>query len=779
VPELKNDKMKIKPVVGLQAYAFNLSDVELLDSPFKEAMKVDAEYLLKLEPDRLLSQFRSNAGLKPKAERYGGWESAGLAGHSLGHYLSACAMYYAVTQDKQYLDRVNYIVDELEVTQKHRKTGYVGAIPKEDSIWAEVSRGNITARDFYLDGAWSPFYTVHKIMAGLLDAYLYCGNEKALRVETGIADWTGKTIGGLNDSLRWKMLICEYGGMNEVLANTYAITGNKKYLDLSYKFQDHHILDSLAMEVNVLPGKHSNTQIPKVIGVARRYELTNDQKDLRTANFFWKTMVNDYSYVTGGNSNYERLGEPDKLNDELTDNTTETCNTYNMLKLTRHMFAVNANSAYMDYYEKALYNHILASQNHKTGMVCYFVPLRMGTRKFYSDEYHTFTCCLGSGMENHVKYGESIYSRGKDSSLYVNLFIPSKLKWEEKDVTITQRDELPQFAENGKPSGSQTVSLTITCFRSVSFPIKVRHPHWAQSGIEAKVNGKSVDVKEGDDGYLVIEGDWRNGDRIDIAMPMNIYTEAMPDNPHRVALFYGPYLLAGVFGDKEPDPETGVPSIVTTQKDPNTWLAETGDELDFKTSKGTLRSPQWLPNESLSIHLIPFNETENEYYSVYWNYFTPEMWNDQMKKFEEDEKREEEIEKKTIDMLDFGDENSKKLHNFSGEKATTGERHGKKWIRGNWGGEFSFNSRVNPSGRNTLYCIYWGEDNRGRAFDILVDDKELASVDLVIYKGSKFHEITYEIPEEMTKGEQQVKLTFRAKGNNSVGPIYGIRMLKD
>lgn len=435
VPEQENPRVKVKPVVDIKAYSFHLRDVQILESPFKTAMEADVKYLLSIEPDRLLSQFRSHSGLKPKAEIYGGWENSGLAGHTLGHYLSACAMHYAVTQDPVFLKKVNYVVDELEECQKARKTGYVGAIPKEDTVFMEVSQGNIRSRGFDLNGAWSPWYTVHKVMAGLLDAYLYCNNDKALKIEQGMADWTGEILKNLDYEQLQKMLLCEYGGMNDVLVNTYAFTGNKKYLDLSYKFHDRKVLDTLALGIDNLPGKHSNTQVPKVIGTARRYELTGSKKDLDISTFFWNTVVEHHTYAPGGNSNYEYLGKKDSLNDKLTDNTMETCNTYNMLKLTRHLFALQPSAKYMDFYERALYNHILASQNHQDGMMCYFVPLRMGTKKEFSDQFNTFTCCVGSGIENHVKYGESIFFKGKDGELYVNLFIPSKLNWKEKGLT--------------------------------------------------------------------------------------------------------------------------------------------------------------------------------------------------------------------------------------------------------------------------------------------------------------------------------------------------------
>ena len=744
-----------------RAMAFDLKDVRLLDGPFKEAMEADTRFLLVLEPDRLLSEFRAHSGLEPKAKKYGGWESSGLAGHSLGHYLSACSMAYAASGDERYRQRVNYIVDELMLCQQARRTGYIGAIPREDSLWMEVAEGKIRSRGFDLNGAWSPWYTVHKVMAGLLDAFQYCNNAKALQIERGMADWTKTIVGGLSDSLLQKMLACEYGGMNEVLVNTYAVTGEQRYLDLSYKFHDRRILDSLSMGLDDLPGKHSNTQIPKVIGCARRYELTGDERDRTIAGFFWKTVVNDHSYATGGNSNYEYLGEARKLNDLLTDNTTETCNTYNMLKLTRHLFEWEPDAGLMDYYEKALYNHILSSQDHETGMMCYFVPLRMGTRKEYSDTLNTFTCCVGSGMENHVKYGESIYFKGRDGSLFVNLFIPSRLQWNEKGVTIEQQTLLP---DNDK------VTLTISTAKPVTFTLRIRKPAWVAHQMHISVNGQPLKADTlGVDGYVFFTRQWADKDKVTIQMPENFHSEPMPDNADRVALFYGPVLLAGLFGDKEPDPVKGVPVIVTSEKDPNQWIKRDG--LVFHT-KGV--------GQPVDVELVPFNRTKNEYYSVYWDRFTPEGWVMRQDQYREDKKKQQELEDRTIDRLRLGEMQPERDHTFTGEELETGEEHGQKWRSTGQGGNFSFVMKVDQAAGNTIVCSYWGSDHRGRIFNIQVDGQTIATQDLNGFKESRFYEIRYDIPQELVKGKTTVTVKFSARAsNNAVGPVYGtIRMVK-
>ena len=471
LPEKNNSKIKVKPVIKLQAYAFNLKDVRLLDGPFRHAMKMDSAYLLIIEPDRLLHRFYTNAGLPDKGKVYGGWESEGLSGHTLGHYLSACSMMYASTGNREFKTRVDYIVGELKKCQEARKTGYVGAIPNEDSIFGKLANGQIRSSGFDLNGGWSPWYTVHKLMAGLLDAYLYCYNSLAIKIVEGMASWTENTLKNLNEDQLQKMLICEYGGMNDVLVNLYSLTGTKKYLDLSYKFHDKFVLGKLANRIDPMPGKHSNTNVPKAIGCARRYELTGSKEDSTIAAFFWQTMVHHHSYVIGGNSNYEYCGEEDKLNDRLSDNTCETCNTYNMLKLTRHLFSWKPDSRLADYYERALYNHILASQNPNNGMMCYFVPLRKKKKKEFSDSFNTFTCCVGSGMENHSKYTESIYYEGSDGSLFVNLYIASELNWKEKGILLKQETSFP--AKN-------YVSFTIKTKSAQKLSIRLRHPSWAR-----------------------------------------------------------------------------------------------------------------------------------------------------------------------------------------------------------------------------------------------------------------------------------------------------------
>lgn len=760
VPEKNNAKIKMNPVVPIQAYAFNIKDVKLLNSPFGRAMSKDSAYLLLLKPNRLLYRFYKNAGLPLKDSIYGGWESEGLSGHTMGHYLSAASLMYASTGNAEFKKRVDYIVVELERCQKARKTGYVGAIPKEDSIFGNVARGKIKSGGFDLNGGWSPWYTVHKVMAGLVDAYLYADSKQALKIVIGMADWTFNTINQLPDSLRLKMLNCEYGGMNDVLANIYALTGNKKYLDLSYKFYDEFVMGKLAQRIDPLPGKHSNTNVPKAIGSARQYELTGNERDKTIASFFWETMVHHHSYVIGGNSNYEYCGKADSLNDRLSDNTCETCNTYNMLKLTRHLFALEPSAALMDYYERALYNHILASQNPTNGMMCYFVPLRMGTQKQFSDSFNTFTCCVGSGIENHSKYAESIYSEGVDGSLFINLFIPSRLNWKSKAVMIRQETNFPS---------DEKIRFHIQTNSSKNLTLRIRKPFWATKGMMVRINGKMASYTYDDYGYIVIRDHFKMNDMLELSAPMELYTEAMPDNPNRIAIKYGPLLLAGLLGKERPDPVIGTPVLLTGNRNVADWIQQTTNPLQFEMSG---------VGKPFDVKLIPFYQTYDQYYSVYWDYFTPEEWSRLQGEYEADKKREKETEERTIDNFRVGEMQPERDHNLkASEQSYVDDALGRKGREARRNNYFSFEMKVEQDKPLNLLLTYIGDD-KDRKWDLLVDGVKVQTIEWPGGKTGKFYDFEYPLPPELLKGKSKVTVRIEANYGKTAGRVFGIRVVK-
>jgi len=586
--------IKAPLAVELRVQAFPLEDVRLLDGPFRREMELDENYLLSLDADRLLRNFRANAGLPTDARPLGGWEATNceLRGHFTGHYLSACAQMYASTGEAPLIFRVNYMVGVLAACQDKLGGGYLSAFPQNFIDRVEAGQR-----------VWAPYYTLHKILAGLEDARVYCRNAQALTVAKKFGDWVIARNSKLTDAQMQAMLGTEQGGMNEALANLYALTGERKYLDISLRFNHHRVLDPAAEQQDELTGLHANTQIPKFIGAARQYELTGDDSLRRAATFFWSTVVANRSYVIGGDSDGEMFTATNRLS-QMGPHTTETCNTYNMLKLTRHLFCLEPRAAYGDYYERALYNHILASQNPETGMMCYYVPLRSGSRKEFCTPEKSFWCCTGTGVENHAKYADSIYFHD-DSGLYVNLFIPSVLHWKSKAVSIRQETRFPD---------DRAVKLVFTCRRPARLSVHLRRPAWAGDGFGVSVNGGAfTDGSTPPSGYVVIDREWKTGDTIDLFLPMRLWTESFRDDPNRFAFLRGPLVLAAPLASAQAGevvlPGSGVlaDALNPAPNSVNTFVG-TSDVIRF-------------PGQAADAATIlePFYKIYRERHQVYWD----------------------------------------------------------------------------------------------------------------------------------------------------------------
>jgi uncharacterized protein len=743
------------PALKQIAKPFTAHDVKLLDGPFLHAQQLDAQYLLSLDADRLLSWFRKEAGLEPKGEVYGGWESRGIAGHSLGHYLSACARMYQATGDKRFKEKADYVVEELKTCQQADENGYIGAIPRGREIFAEVSQGDIRSQGFDLNGGWVPWYTQHKVFAGLIDAHNYCDNADALAIALKFADWADGVTKDLNDEQWQRMLACEHGGMNEVLAELSHLSGDPKYMELAEKFYHKAILDPLSERRDELAGKHSNTQIPKIIGAARIASLTDQSKFATIAQFFWDTIVSNHSYVTGGNSLGEHLGEPGKLNDRLGASTTETCNTYNMLKLTSALFTDDPQARYTDYAERALWNHILASQSSQTGMVCYFVPLQAGGKKPFQDP-EAFTCCTGSGMENHARYGEYIYARS-DDTLWVNQFISSELNWEERGVRVKQESQLPV---EGK------IKIEFTCDTPAKFALKVRRPHWAKE-FKVLLNGKEQTALSEAGSYITLDRTWQSGDTVELDMPESLRLESMPDNPKRVAVFFGPVLLAGILPSQS---EELMPVLVTNDRPVDEWLKRTeGDTLEFKTEGVGRPTDQTLK---------PFHVIVDEPYIVYWDLFDEAGWEKLKKDYEAERERQRQLEASTVDWFQPGEMQPERDHKVEGEKTSAGEFGGRKFRHTYDGGWFSCEIALPDGEPADLVVTYWGSETGNRKFDLLLDGEKFASQSLHRDKPEKFWEKTYELPEAATNGKKSAVLKFQAEPGNFAGGVFGIRVVR-
>ena len=581
-----------------------INNVKLLEGPFLEGQKRDAEYLKSLEPGRLLSKFREVAGLEPKAKNYGGWEDEELRGHTLGHYLSANSMMYAATDDTVFKNTVDYIVDELKKCQEAYGTGYVSAFPE-----SFIDRVEAT------EDVWAPYYTIHKIMAGLFDSYKYAGNNLAKNVLKNMADWVYERCNKLSHSSMQTMLdSTEQGGMNDVLYNLYDITGNEKYFELARMFYQESYFKPLAKYRDSLTGYHVNSFIPNVIGVARDYELSGDLTKKQIAKYFWNQVTEARSFVTGGTSSGEHWGtEPYHRKESLGESTHETCCTYNMLKLTKHLFKWEPSAEYMDYYERALWNGILPTQDPETGMMMYYVGMESGSYKTFNTPENSFWCCTGTGMENWAKTGGDIYFSG-NNSLYVNQFISSKLE-SPNGFTLVQKTDFPK-----KPS----TKLKVISNNPYKFDLRIRIPGWIDSSATIHLNGEKINKSSDPSSYFVISRTWEKGDQVKINFPMGFELERMPIEKSTAAVKYGPIVLAGVLGDKGLDEDIVFgeygPFEAEPIKSPDIqYSKDDGEfsELFNKTNHKHLNFKMMTQNKD-SILVKPFYELFDNRYAIYW-----------------------------------------------------------------------------------------------------------------------------------------------------------------
>ncbi len=598
---------------------FPLADVRLLGGPFLDAQKRDEAYLLKLEPDRMLHNFRVNAGLEPKAPIYGGWESAqtwaGIRchGHTLGHYLSAAAMMFASTGHEEMKKRVDYIVTELKECQDAAKTGLINAFPDNTAPIDNMVAGR--------RAIGVPWYTLHKIFAGLRDAHLFTGSTTARDVLVKLADWAVEKTGGMTDDQFQRMLGTEHGGMNEVLADVYELTKDARHLALAERFCHQAVLVPLSEGRDTLNGLHSNTQIPKIIGFERLYQLTGKPQYRMAAEFFWQTVTGTRSFATGGNGDGEHFFPVDQFAQKLgSAKTMETCCSHNMLRLTRLLFTRTPTADYGDYYERTLCNTILGSQDPDSGMVTYFQSTRPGYLKLFCTPFDSFWCCTGTGIENHAKYGDSIYFHGATGSgqadtLFVNLFIASTLSWKEKGVTLRQTTSFP---EAGK------MRLEITAATAREFSLNLRHPAWAATAM-VKVNGAAAETSRTPGAYLALKRTWKTGDVIEVETPMALRTELLPGTTDTAAVMYGPLVLVGALGHEvKPgedlqvnEREIGnrfrepieIPTLAGPLGDIPAKIKPAGAPLTFKTDG------IGLPGD---VTLIPYHQTAHQHYNMYW-----------------------------------------------------------------------------------------------------------------------------------------------------------------
>jgi hypothetical protein len=743
-----------------------LSAVRLLPSPYLTAVSANLEYLQRLDPDRLLHNFRSQAGLTPKGAVYAGWESDTIGGHTLGHYLSALSLMHAQTGDAGCKRRVVYIVDELVLCQAQSADGFVAGFTRRQGdaiepgrfVFEEVRRGDIRARNFDLNGCWVPLYSWHKLMAGLLDAQRHCGNKAAVHVAEKLGAFIGGVFDALNEEQIQKMLDCEHGGLNESFAELYSRTGNPRWLALSETIYHRKVLEPLSRGEDCLPNIHANTQIPKLIGLARLHELTGEAPHLKAASFFWETVTRNYSYVIGGNADREYFAGPRSISRHITEQTCESCNSYNMMKLTRYLYAQQPRASYFDYYERTHLNHILAQHHPQSGMFAYMVPMMSGSHREFSTPFDDFWCCVGTGMESHAKHGDSIFwTRGND--VIVNLYIPATLNLSHPPIGLRLETAYPYADE---------IVLTVTRAEGKSASaISLRIPAWCETP-SVSVDGQ-VEAPRVVEGYLRLHRTWRAGQVVRLVLPRKLRIEPTLDDPGTVALLFGPLVLAGDLGPATQRWDSLAPVLVGNDLAQGDALARsivpTAEPAVFRT-RGLVH-----PTD---LALRPFTFQHDNNTAVYFRRFTETEWQEEQVKFKAQQTRRRELDAQSTDVMRLGEADAEREHSLQSKISYPVVYRGRTGRDARSGGFFECTMKARP-GPLTLQATYWGEE-RDRRFKILVDGVIVASEQLSGAGPSDFIERNYSIPPALTNEKAVLQIRFEPETGFSAGPVFGLRL---
>lgn len=726
---------------------FPVSEVRLTTGVFKNAESLDKCYLLGLNPDRLLAPYMKEAGLLPKAENYPNWENTGLDGHIGGHYLSALSYMYASTGDAEIKARLDYFLSEMKRCQDASGNGYLCGVPGGKAIWKEIKDGKINANPFGLNNRWVPLYNIHKTYAGLRDAYVVAGQEDAKDMLIALTDWMMELVSGLNDEQIQDMLRSEHGGLNEIFADVYGITGDEKYLELAKRFSHRVVLDPLLEKKDALTGMHANTQIPKVIGFKRIADLGSNKDWSEASEFFWNTVVNNRSVSIGGNSVREHFHKSDDFSSMMTsEQGPETCNTYNMLRLTKMLYQTSANTSYMDYYERALFNHILSSQNPVQGGLVYFTPMRSGHYRVYSQPQNCFWCCVGSGMENHAKYGEMIYAL-RDKELIINLFIASELNWKETGMVFTQKTSFPEM---------ESTKVVVNTSKTKKMKISFRCPEWIDKDrVAFMVNGKKVEAVL-NNGYYTLDRKWNDGDEIEMSLPMNLRAVQLPDKSSYYSFMYGPIVLAADLGKERLDgqfaddsrgghiasgpqlPLQGFPVIVGDENNiVSNIKKESSDKLEFRLY-GT------YPSRYEGMTLKPFYKTHECRYMIYWEVVSGEELKKRQEELTKAEEQRIKLEKITADMVACGEQQPESDHFIEMENSVIGSEQGTPWRETR--GWFSYKMKSNGKPVNAIMVKTFWDSSRNAV--LYVNGTKVGDIDGNITQN------VLKLPKELLKASE-------------------------
>ena len=758
---------------------FPLDQVKILDGPFKHAQDVNLKHLLKYDVDRLLAPYLKEAGLQPKAESYPNW--IGLDGHVGGHYLSAMSIYYASTGSKECKRRMEYMLDELDKCQIANGNGYVGGVPGSSKLWEKVAAGDPMATH----KSWVPWYNIHKTYNGLRDAWMFAKNKKAKSMLIKFADWAVELLKDFTPDMMERMMDQEYGGMNEVLADVAAITGDPKYLELAKRFSHRQLLTPMSQGVDSLDNKHANTQVPKAIGFERIAELGGEELYDKAASFFWQTVVDNRTLAFGGNSRREHFPAASSCMEMIEEREgPESCNTHNMLKLSEGLFRMHHDVKYVDYYERALFNHILSTQHPDHGGYVYFTPARPRHYRVYSAPNEGMWCCVGTGMENHGQYGRFIYCYDEDS-LYGNLFIASQLDWKDKGVTITQETSFPDTA---------STAFKISVDKPTHFALKIRHPEWLPAGQLQFAMGSKVWTADSEpSSYAVIDRYWLDGDELQVFLPMSIRTEPMPNVPEYVAVLYGPIVLAAKTGTEDLKglvaddsrwahiahgellPLSEAPVFIDDGTPIQSKIVNISDQSGLKFKTENLIKP----DKYKDLILEPFYQIHDARYSMCWKMLSQQ---DYQRYLEEEKVKEQErllLDKLTIDRVIPGEQQPESDHFMKTSGSESGNYKNKSLRHAKAPDWFSYDLKVEPNEKLSLMVTYWGNERGRRTFDIIIDGEKLVTENTVgKWKREALVDVKYPIPASFIIGKSKINVKFNPHPGNYAGGIFDLRIIK-
>jgi DUF1680 family protein len=759
---------------------FSLSEVKLLDGPFKSAMDLNITTILKYDLDRLLAPYLKSAGLTPKGTSYSNWID--LDGHIGGHYLSALAMAYSATGNATCKSRMDYMISELKRCQDANASnttfvGYVGGVPDGKTFWTRIKNGDLGAVWDY----WVPWYNVHKTYAGLRDAWIYGNNSDAKTMFLKFCDWGINLCAGLSDSQMQSMLGNEHGGINEIYADAYQMTGDAKYMTMAKRLSHNTLLTPMSQKIDNLDNLHANTQVPKVVGFQRIAELAKDNTYYTAAEFFWETVTTKRSLALGGNSREEHFPSAAECSEYTTVREgPESCNTNNMLKLTEGLFRMKPDAKYADYFERAMFNHILSTQHPTHGGYVYFTPARPRHYRVYSAPNQAMWCCVGTGMENHMKYGEFIYTH-KNDSLYVNLFVASQLNWTAKGVSLKQETTFPN---------EEQTKITITSATN-SFKLFIRHPSWVPAGkLKIAVGTDTLTLNSQPSTYVQVDRALKVGDVVTVILPMHCATEPMINVPDYLAINYGPILLGA---------KTGTENLSGLVAGEGRWEHIAGGSLlaldqapmivsdkasvaskivPVKNQAMTFKLPVYYNSKMDSITLSPFYKIHDARYMMYWMTVPEDQYKQILDSLAIVEKQKLILDQRTIDKVTPGEQQPEVDHNMiagNSEKGIYQDASYRHVLNGSFSYELFTNNELDLS----LLVRYWGNETGNRTFNILIDGELLVTENIFgKWNVNEFENVEYKIPNSMITGKTYITVTFSSSNDNYAGGVYDVRLLR-